>query len=107
MKTERSVYGGYQTIDFFLYDSKLLPAGCYIESKWQSASGSVDEKYVFTVESMFQWRKPSILVIEGNGTRQSAMGWIENRCKKPRGDVTLVKGMAAFQIMVTRWQRDE
>jgi len=77
---ERNLYGSMFTSDFYLR-SPLYPDGLHIESKFQGTPGSVDEKYVFTVLSMKNFKSPSILVLDGGGSRQGAVKWMKSQQK--------------------------
>jgi hypothetical protein len=95
---ERNLYGAMFTSDFYLKGPKY-PSGLHIESKFQGTPGSVDEKYVFTVLSMKQFKSPGILVLDGGGTRQGAVRWMKSQQKKDKFDF-----MTLGEFMI--WARD-
>ena len=77
----RNLYEAKFKIDFYLYHALKFPDGLYIESKWQGSQGSVDEKYVFTVQTLKSLNADSILVLEGGGARHGAVRWIQAQAK--------------------------
>lgn len=97
VKLERTIYGGYMQSDFIVHDPTNYPDCLHIECKWQSAAGSVDEKYVFTMLTLEAFKRPSILVLAGRGTRKDAIEWLDARAKKTKGHVKFIYGMDSLQ----------
>jgi hypothetical protein len=82
VRLERNLYGAKYTMDFYVFDADLFPDGLQIETKWQSSSGSVDEKYCFTVLSLQKMSGTKILILDGGGARQGAIQWIKRQAEK-------------------------
>jgi hypothetical protein len=78
----KNLYEGPMTVDFYLYDRDKWPDGLYIEVKWQAASGSVDEKYVFTALSLMGQPGDKILILDGSGYRRGAVKWLRRQAVK-------------------------
>ena len=76
IQLEKNLYGAKWKSDFYVYNHDLYPDGVTIEAKWQSSSGSVDEKYVFTAESLSVFAGLKIIVLDGGGARQGAVRWL-------------------------------
>jgi len=49
VKLGMSIYGSTRRMDFAIWGAKRFPNGLIIECKWQQGSGSVDEKFPFSV----------------------------------------------------------
>jgi hypothetical protein len=75
-----SVYGTPMRVDFYLPDVFPHRGGLVIESKWQAAQGSVDEKLPYLVENIRHClRCPAIIVIDGDGFRAGAVAWLREQ----------------------------
>jgi hypothetical protein len=85
--------------DFVVHDPINYPNGLHVECKWQSAQGSVDEKYVFTMLTLENFQRPSILILAGPAARKDAIEWLRSRAKssRPKGHVTFIYGMDSMQ----------
>lgn len=96
---ERNLYGAVFTSDFYVHCNDKYPDGMHIESKYQGTPGSVDEKYVFTTLSLKGFQSPSILVLDGGGSRPGALKWMKRQ---------QVKGKFTFMTMgeFNLWARD-
>lgn len=67
-------------VDFFLREHPRFPDGLIIESKWQDATGSVDEKLPYLVLNIrFCYPCPTIIVIHGGGFRPGAVRWLRSQ----------------------------
>jgi hypothetical protein len=99
VKLERTIYGGYMQSDFVVHDPINYRNCLHIECKWQSAQGSVDEKYVFTMLTLEGFERPSLFILAGPGARKDAIEWLRNRARasRPKGHVTFIYGMDAMQ----------
>jgi hypothetical protein len=72
-----NLYGTPAIADFVLSGAPAWPHGLAIESKWQHAQGSVDEKLPFLVLSIKAgYRVPAIIVADGGGHRPEALRWL-------------------------------
>jgi hypothetical protein len=72
-----SIYGTPVFADFVISGAPTWPRGLAIESKWQHAQGSVDEKLPFLVLSIKAgYRVPAIIVADGGGHRPEALRWL-------------------------------
>jgi hypothetical protein len=75
-----SIYGTPLRCDFLVSGIKGYEGGLIIESKWQSSSGSADEKYPYLVKNIVErYSHPAILVIGGGGMRPGAMDWLRQQ----------------------------
>lgn len=54
-----------------------------IECRWQSTSGSVDEKfpYLFENAKMHMPEKEIVLLVDGDGAKDEAVAWLKDRAK--------------------------
>lgn len=72
-----SIYGEPLKVDFYIEQLPGFPSGLVIESKWQDASGSVDEKFPFLVENIRHCLPcPAIVIASGQGARSGALRWL-------------------------------
>lgn len=74
------VYGTPIKVDFAVIGSPALPDGLIVEVKWQSVSGSVDEKLPYlalNIEQRFSF--PTMVVIDGSGWKHGAIDWLKGR----------------------------
>lgn len=60
----------------------VLSCGTLIECKWQGSSGSVDEKYPWTMMNLVHTGKPSIMILEGGGCRPAMVKFLKNFAKE-------------------------
>jgi len=75
-----TIYGGVAIADFVITGAPSWPQGLVIESKWQCAQGSVDEKLPFLILSIQRgYRLPAIIVADGGGHRSEALAWLRNQ----------------------------
>ena len=89
-RLDRNLYGAVHKSDFFLVEPELYPEGLHIEAKWQSAPGSVDEKYVFTALSMAKFRGKSLMVVDGGGARPVAISWLKQKARNSDGKFSIM-----------------
>lgn len=72
-----SIYGTPLAADFVVAGAPGFPQGLAIESKWQHASGSVDEKLPYLVLNIRAgYTVPAIVVADGGGHRPEALHWL-------------------------------
>jgi hypothetical protein len=76
----KSIYGIPWRLDFVLWHRETWPEGLFIEVKTQTVGGSVDEKLPFIVLSLMELKRPSGLLIVGDGFRECAIEWAESQC---------------------------
>jgi hypothetical protein len=85
-----SIYGGKRRMDFAIWGASRFPNGLIIECKWQQSSGSVDEKFPFSVlnirKSKQDYGVPSVVIIDGGGYKPEALEWL-------RGEVNELGGL--------------
>lgn len=72
----KSIYGTKRKVDFVLSHPELWPAGLVIQCKWQSSSGSVDEKYPYELACINHLSFPTIIVLDGGGYKPGAKEWL-------------------------------
>ena len=88
VETGLSIYGKKRIVDFALYHPQRWPGCLVLQCKWQTSSGSVDEKYPYEVENIAYARFPTIIVLDGGGYREGARQWlIAQRGKRNLVDV--------------------
>lgn len=73
----RSIYGTPLKVDFVVRGVPGFEKGLIVESKWQSAQGSVDEKYPYLVENIrHRYPYPTIVVLGGGAQKPGAEMWL-------------------------------
>ena len=80
----KDIYGKRRRVDAILYHPRLHPNCLVVQSKWQSRSGSVDEKYPFEVVSIAQNQFDTIIILDGGGYSEGARQWLINQSGKNR-----------------------
>lgn len=74
------IYGTEIRADFVIGPCRQFPNGLIVESKWQDATGSVDEKFPYLVENIrTRYPAPCIVVLDGNGYRPGAADWMRRQ----------------------------
>ena len=73
----KTIYGGNRRVDFILYHPTKHPDCLVIQCKWQTSSGSVDQKYPYDVESIKINPQPTIIILDGGGYSQGAERWLK------------------------------
>ncbi len=91
-----TMYGSKGRVDFRL---NLNQKTYYIECKYQSSAGSVDEKLVYTLYNMDQHDGIKIIVIDGHGWRKSTLNWIY---KASKNTDTKVMNLEKFKKFVEK-----
>ena len=76
VETGVSIYGKRRLADFVLYHPHRWPNCLVIQCKWQTSSGSVDEKYPYEVENIAHAGIPTIIVLDGGGYSEGARQWL-------------------------------
>lgn len=75
-----NIYNHPMKIDCVAYGFGRYPNGLAIESKWQSSSGSVDEKFPYLVLNIKErYIIPTIIVVHGGACRQGAIDWLRTQ----------------------------
>jgi hypothetical protein len=84
-----SIYGSARRMDFAIWGASRFSRGLIIECKWQQSSGSVDEKFPFTVLNVEKTNKdfgvPSVIIIDGGGYKESAIEWLKGQVNEVGG----------------------
>lgn len=76
----KSIYDHDLRADFFIPDVPGFPAGLIIESKWQDAGGSVDEKFPYLVLNIREcYPCPTIVIAGGGGAKPGALRWLRSQ----------------------------
>jgi hypothetical protein len=94
-----SIYESPRKCDFLVMNNEKFPEGLIIECKWQQSAGSVDEKYPFTVFNILKIGVPTIIILDGNGYKKTAMKWLKDQAD-PKRALIGVYNMAEFQKLV-------
>lgn len=96
-----SIYESPRKCDFLIINKEKFPDGLIIECKWQQSAGSVDEKYPFTVFNILKIGVPTIILLDGNGYKKTAMAWLKSQADPTRSLIG-VYNMAEFQTLVNK-----
>lgn len=78
----KDIYRKKRRVDIILYHPKLWIDCLVIQCKWQSSSGSVEEKYPFEVLSINQNGYDTIIVLDGDGYSKGAKQWLMDQSGK-------------------------
>lgn len=100
-----NVYETELYCDFILYHPHKWPDGLIIESKWQQATGSVDEKFPFLVLNIQErYPCPTVILLDGGGYRKGAEAWLRAQAGGQGSSQNLkhVFSMAEFQKWVNQ-----
>lgn len=97
----KSIYDTDRKCDFLIMNLEKFPDGLIIECKWQQASGSVDEKYPFTVHNIMKMGVPTVILIDGGGYKKQALTWLKEQAGKERALIG-VYTMSEFQAVVNK-----
>lgn len=96
-----SIYETKRKCDFLVLNQEKWPDGLIIECKWQQSSGSVDEKYPFTLFNIYKIGVPTIILLDGNGYKKAAMEWLKKQADPNRALIG-VYNMSEFQALVNK-----
>lgn len=79
------IYGTKIKCDFILHHPQKYPENLIIESKWQSSSGSTDEKYPYLVHNILErYPSPCIIILDGDGYKPGAEKWLRSQVDKKK-----------------------
>ena len=97
----QSIYETPQYCDFILFHPQKWHDNLIIESKWQQAKGSVDEKYPYLILNIQRkYNCPTILILDGGGYKKGAEEWI--RSQAGQGNLLQVFNMQQFAVWVNK-----
>ncbi|MDR1475188.1 MAG: hypothetical protein LBI30_01545 [Holosporales bacterium] len=96
-----SIYGSSRKCDFLIMNREKFPDGLIIECKWQESSGSVDEKYPFTLQNVEKIGVTTVVLIDGDGYKKQAFDWLRNQVSPERA-LRGVYTMKEFQKLVNQ-----
>ncbi len=82
--TGKTIYGGRRRVDFILYHPVKWVECLIIQCKWQSRSGSVDQKYPYDVSSTNINPHLTIFVVGGEGYSSLSGEWLKSHAGKDR-----------------------
>ena len=74
-----SIYDKPRQVDFLLFHPLKQPSGLVIQCKWQSSSGSVDEKFPFEVLSIQRGDYDAMVVLDGDGYSEPSERWLREQ----------------------------
>ena len=94
----KDIYGKNHKVDFYLYHPRKWVHSLVIESKWQQARGSVEEKLPFLVLSIQLIGIPTIVILDGKGYSPGAREWLKSHAGV--GSLEQVLDMSEFQRFV-------
>ena len=95
----KNVYGGIRKADVILYHPENWADCLVIESKWQSSTGSIDQKYPFEVQTINCNSYPTIIVLDGGGYNDLAGEWLKSHAGK--GKILHVVNMGEFSRLAS------
>lgn len=78
------LYGKNRRVDFILYHPQKWPKCLVIQCKWQSSTGSIEEKYPFEVLSIKMNEFDTIIVLDGGGYTEKAAMWLRSQAGKDK-----------------------
>src|SRR4029077_13672998 len=91
----RTIYGKRLHVDLLVTNLIAYSRGLAIESKWQDANGSIDEKFPYLVENIQQcYPVPAIVVVHGGGVCPGALKWL--RARVDGEQLVAVHGLEGF-----------
>lgn len=76
-----TIYNTKRRCDFLIINSSSFQNGLIIECKWQSSSGSIDEKYPFLINNIEKLKIPTLIILDGNGYSKGAVSWLKSQSK--------------------------
>ena len=94
----RDIFGKERKCDFILYHPTKYQHCLVIESKWQQARGSVEEKLPFLVSTIQQSGYETSVVLDGGGYSPGAEIWLREQAGS--ANLKQVFSMAEFQKFV-------
>lgn len=95
-----SIYNTPLKSDFMLHHPQKWPDSLIIECKWQQVSGSVDEKYPYTVQNIKEkYPCPAVILLDGDGYKPGAKAWL---CSQVDDKLLAVFSMSEFQKWVNK-----
>lgn len=89
-------YGAQWKVDFCIFHPVKYPNGLLIECKWQSSSGSAEDKLLATLVGLDESDYPSVLSICGKGVRSEIISALRRRSHMRK--VEIVEGFDDFLI---------
>ena len=95
----KSIYDTDRFCDFLIYDETEYKDFLAIECKWQSSSGSVDEKYPFLVYNIIYSKIDTIIILDGGGYKPGSKKWLYKIAKEATR-LKMVCSMSEFQKAV-------
>ena len=76
-RRNKTLYKSQMRVDFLIYHPQKWPGKLQIECKWQSSTGTVDEKFPYLVLSLKQIHEyPAAILLAGGGYRPGAVQWL-------------------------------
>ncbi len=95
----KTIYGTPWRGDFIVHHPECHPMCLVIETRWQTVSGTTDQKLPFLVLTINAGRHPALIVLGGNGFSVGAVKWL--RRQVGRGRLLAVWDAGEFE---TRWR---
>lgn len=95
----RSVYGHNAKTEFLIL-SKRYQVETRVECKWQSAKGSVDEKFPYLFINLTQQinERHIIILLDGGGAKEGAISWLAKACSEFNNEQK-VEGQRTIELM--------
>jgi hypothetical protein len=96
----QSIYGRRLYADIIIKGLPQFRDGLIVESKWQSSSGSIDEKYPYLVLNIKQmYPLPTMIIADGGGASEGAIEWLMNQVDDK---LVAVLGLVDFMKFINR-----
>ncbi|MCY4404616.1 MAG: hypothetical protein OXD54_18775 [Candidatus Poribacteria bacterium] len=94
-----SIYNRRRRVDIILHHPEKWADCLIIQCKWQSKTGSVDEKYPFEVLSIDKNSYSTIIVLDGGGYSSVSGEWLRSQAGK--GNLIQVCNLGEFDRFAT------
>ena len=75
----KDVFGRNRDAHYLLFHPRKWPKGLVIELRWQSKSGTVDQKFPFIVMTIKRSGLETIMVVGGENLKPEAANWLANQ----------------------------
>ena len=96
----KDMFGKDRKCDFILYHPRKIPNCLALECKWQSSSGSIEEKFPFLVMSIQLNEYPAIILLDGGGYSKKSKQWLLGQAGK--NQLKHVFDLGEFQRYVSK-----
>lgn len=88
-----TMYGAPLTVDFLLWHPDKHPKRLLLATKYQSTSGSIDEKFPYLVTNLKDTGVPALLLVIGGAAKPHGLAWLK---AQQTPDFTVLTSWEAF-----------